>query len=179
MHLTLPLPNLETTLQRNRQRWAEVIADPQWNDIAGRIETDTYGQVIVNPPPSLGHGKRQVKIASKLIALQGDHVISECPILTSGGVRAADVGWCSQQRFEANSNSTVLETAPEICVEVLSPSNTAEQMQHKRDLYFTAGATECWECAEDGQMSFYFSTEPNTPTSQSKLCPSFPAQIEN
>jgi hypothetical protein len=34
----------------------------------------------------------------------------------------------------------VLERAPEICVEIISPSNTESEIQEKQALYFEAGA---------------------------------------
>mgnify|MGYP001313879954 CR=1 FL=1 len=36
--------------------------------------------------------------------------------------------------------------APEICLEILSPSNSIVEMEMKRALYFEAGAREVWEC---------------------------------
>ena len=41
-------------------------------------------------------------------------------------------------RLEAQ-NPVALERAPEICVEVLSPSNSKPEMEEKRALYFEAG----------------------------------------
>ena len=49
----------------------------------------------------------------------------------------------------------VLERAPEICVEVLSPTNSLAEMNEKRALYFEAGAHEVWICGLDGKMEFY------------------------
>jgi Uma2 family endonuclease len=64
----------------------------------------------------------------------------------------------------------VLERAPEVCVEVLSPSNSEPEMNEKRALYFEAGAHEVWICRRDGKMEFY------TPdlAGSSRLCPLFP-----
>ena len=64
--------------------------------------------------------------------------------------------------------------APEICVEVLSPANTADEINQKRELYFEAGALEVWICSWEGQLSFY-SAEGKL--IQSRLCPDFPDRI--
>lgn len=45
--------------------------------------------------------------------------------------------------------------ASEICVEILSPSNTQPGIDEKRALYFDAGATEAWICNLDGSLSFF------------------------
>ncbi|MEM6366188.1 MAG: Uma2 family endonuclease, partial [Planctomycetota bacterium] len=66
---------------------------------------------------------------------------------------------------------------PEICVEVVSPSNTDSELRHKRQLYFDAGAIECWTCDQQGQMAFYQNNNPDTPHNKSKLCPEFPYEI--
>jgi Uma2 family endonuclease len=48
-----------------------------------------------------------------------------------------------------------LQPAPPICVEIVSPSNTATQMEEKRALYFASGAKEVWVCERDGKMRFF------------------------
>jgi Uma2 family endonuclease len=67
--------------------------------------------------------------------------------------------------------------APEICVEVLSPDNTAPQMREKAELYFDAGAKEVWHCSRTGQMTF-FAVGEKSPMRNSRLCPEFPVQVE-
>ncbi len=64
--------------------------------------------------------------------------------------------------------------APEICVEVVSASNTAEEMAHKRKLYFEAGAAEVWFCDEQGAVQF-FSVKGTL--KRSRLCPKFPVRV--
>jgi len=64
--------------------------------------------------------------------------------------------------------------APEICVEVWSPSNTPEELEMKRRLYFDKGALEFWVCNEQGEISFFGH---QGSLSQSRLCPGFPAEI--
>ena len=64
--------------------------------------------------------------------------------------------------------------APEICVEVVSASNTGEEMEEKKSLYFARGAQEVWVC-ENGVMRFY---RPDGPLEKSVLVPDFPKRIE-
>ncbi len=72
-------------------------------------------------------------------------------------------------------NRVCFPRAPEICVEVLSPSNTEAEIQEKMALYLDAGAQEVWVCAESGAMSFF---SPGTKSlTGSHLCPDFPKQI--
>jgi len=177
MLLQIQLPDHDEALAFNRQRWAEVLVDPQWNDFPGRIETNGFGQIVVSPPPSKLHSARQGAILVSLHQALGEFVFAECPISTFDGVRSADVAWCSPQRYRQLKDQSTFEIAPEICVEVLSPRNTAAEMQTKRQLYFNAGAIECWTCDLNGQMTYYDRDQPDTPMNQSKLCPEFPCTI--
>jgi Uma2 family endonuclease len=82
----------------------------------------------------------------------------------------------SQTAFNLVRWAEILATrAPEICVEILSPSNTASEIDEKRALYFDAGAIEVWICKLDG--SFIFFVSPDNCQSGSVLCPYFPKGI--
>ncbi|MFI3119775.1 MAG: Uma2 family endonuclease, partial [Methylococcaceae bacterium] len=48
--------------------------------------------------------------------------------------------------------------APEICVEVVSPSNSKEEMTNKAQLYLQAGAEEVWVAWENGVIDYYGKT---------------------
>lgn len=64
---------------------------------------------------------------------------------------------------------------PELCIEVLSASNTEEEMQEKRVLYFEEGAQEVWTCNSEGELRFY---DESGARSSSALAPTFPDAIE-
>lgn len=103
-------------------------------------------------------------------------VVAECPISTEDGVKVADVVWLSKERSAATEGQACLEIAPEICVEVISPSNTEAEMREKTALYFAAGADEVWRCEADGRMRYFVSPETEEPLSS--VCPDFPARIQ-
>jgi len=99
----------------------------------------------------------------------------ECPLSTSDGVKAIDVAWLAPTRGEPIEKPTILERAPEICVEILSPSNTPSEMKEKRALYFEAGAQEVWICELNGKLRFY--DAPGHQMDASRLCPGFPKEV--
>ncbi len=72
-------------------------------------------------------------------------------------------------------HKTEAPVAPEICVEVLSSSNTQAEMQEKRMLYFEKGAEEVWVCAESGDMHFY---DASGPIDRSVIVSDFPEHVE-
>jgi Uma2 family endonuclease len=103
-------------------------------------------------------------------------VVTECPLSTSDGVKAVDVAWLAPERRQEVRSLICLIKAPEICVEVLSSSNTPDEIAEKMALYFATGAQEVWIC-ENGTLQFHFPTTPKIRPS-SGMCPTFPLQID-
>jgi Uma2 family endonuclease len=130
----------------------------------------------MSPPPAPAHGNQQNEIGYLLrTLLPRGLVVTECPLSTSDGVKAVDVAWLAPQRRQEVHSETCLVRAPEIGVEVLSPSNTPDEISEKIALYFEAGAREFWIC-EKGALQFYVSTTSDVRRS-SELCPEFPPRI--
>jgi Uma2 family endonuclease len=69
------------------------------------------------------------------------------PCRLEGNLRMPDVAYFSWQRFPERRvpRVAVLDLAPDLAVEILSPSNTAAEMARKRDEYFRAGTRLVWE----------------------------------
>ncbi len=103
-------------------------------------------------------------------------MVTECPISTSDGIKVADVVWISKERRARAVKRDVLIEAPEICVEVISPSNTRQEIEHKKAFYFEAGAQEVWICDLRGRMIFFLKNAPDNAGS-SRLCPTFPKKV--
>jgi Uma2 family endonuclease len=176
--LTIELPQHQRQTAFNLRRWAELLADSELARFEGRIETDRHGHVIMSPPPAPSHGSFQAKIASLLDRhMKTGQVMTECPISTADGVKAADVAWASPKCIRELGNRICFPKAPEICVEVFSPSNTEAEVQEKVALYFDAGASEVWLCTKSGAMSFFSRRTPQ-PMKASQLCPQFPKRVE-
>src|ERR1051325_442590 len=175
--LSLKLPPQKAQTASNLARWAELLADRELAKIEGRIETDRHGHIIMSPPPAPSHGSFQVEISRRLWELLPiGRVLTECPISTADGVKAADVAWASPERMSELADQVCFPSAPDICVEVLSPSNTEAEIQEKKALYFDAGAKEVWLCSGVGAMRFY-GRDDARPILRSRLCPDFPKRV--
>lgn len=177
--LTIELPPQRTQTVFNLRRWSELLREPELAKIEGRVETDRYGHVIMSPPPAPRHGSYQLEIGYLLRgSMRTGRVLTECPISTADGVRAADVAWASPECLRELGELSCFPRAPEICVEVLSPGNSGAEIREKSALYFDAGANEVWHCSVTGAMTFLAArgVEP-TPIAMSRLCPDFPAQV--
>jgi Uma2 family endonuclease len=131
-------------------RWAELCSDPRWHDLGGKIELNGMG-VIEMSPASNRHGMKQAAIAHALTTqLPAGVAFVECSVMTSDGVRVPDVAWASAAFMTRHGDVTPFPSAPEICVEVRSPSNTDAEMAFKTRLFLEAGAVEVWIVADSG-----------------------------
>ena len=157
--LAIQLPPRSDQTAFNLERWEEIVGDPFYSNLEQRIETDRHGNIIMSPPPSFSHSYKGSELI-RLLNLHGKNgkALHEVPISTSDGVRAADVAWLRDDQLAAAKKANVLTSAPEICVEVISPRNSEAEMREKMDLYFDAGAMEVWLCDDDGGLRFFSST---------------------
>ena len=101
--------------------------------------------------------------------------IPQCGVQTDDGTKQPDVVWVSHEQWRAQHDEASFSTAPEICVEILSPSNSRREIERKCQLYLDAGALEVWVCDADGEMAYFNADGPLT---QSRLCPEFPARLD-
>ena len=155
--------------------WQEVCEHPSLKNLPFKIELDELGKIIMSPV-KIYHSILQGEIEFILRSLlKGGKTLPECAIKTSKGTKVADVAWASLDVLSKIKDETEASIAPEICVEVISSSNTKKEMVEKRQLYFEAGAIEVWMCNENGDMSFFNAKQPLT---RSLLVPEFPEKIE-
>jgi Uma2 family endonuclease len=124
-------------------RYRAMCDDPSFASIPGKIEIDVWGRVLMSPPPAVYHGRVQGSLAHKLKALLGGHVITEASIATPVGLFLADLAWASPGFMSAHPESPLMR-APEICIEVVSASNSVKELSDKREAYLAVGAEEVW-----------------------------------
>lgn len=132
--------------------WDDVLANPHLQNLPFKIELNRWGRIEMSPA-SNRHGMVQVDVAAELRQRSGGRVIVECSIQTSDGVRVADVAWVSDARLARFGDATPFPGAPELCVEIMSPTNSWAEMHMKAALYLEAGAEEVWIQTLDGQRS--------------------------
>ena len=95
------------------------------------------------PPPSNYHGALQFRLGQKLASLVGQ-VLVEASVVTTKGVFVTDVAWASAEFIGRHKFETPFTSAPEICIEVVSPANSVKELTEKRVAYIAAGAREVW-----------------------------------
>jgi len=149
--LTLELPSLKSQTASNLRRWAELCVDPELAKFQGLIETDRHGHIIMTPPAEANHGESQSEVVYLLRSLlPHGRVVTDCPISTADGVKVADAAWATPERVKERAGQPCYLRGPEICIEVISSSNTKREIQEKMTLYFNSGAKEVWICSRRG-----------------------------
>ena len=117
---------------------------------AERHELDA-GELISMPPPKSMHALVVRKILKAIEAIldqddfgcafaEAGYVLSRDPLT----IRQPDVSVISKERIQVTGPDDYFEAAPELAVEVISPSDSAEYMETKIEQYLQWGAKQVW-----------------------------------
>jgi Uma2 family endonuclease len=155
--------------------WQQVCEDKNLADLPYKIELNRQGQIVMSPTRNK-HGFFQAQIAILLKQfLPHGFVLTECAVDTHEGTIVADVTWATPERFRVIEDEPSCSVAPQICVEIWSASNTTEEIERKRRLYFGKQAQEFWYCDEGGKLTFF---NPRGQLPLSALCSDFPSRVD-
>ena len=159
-----------------KMKWPDVCADPSLQDLPYKIELNAQGQIIMSPHKPI-HSGFQGAIQRLLLAFKPDgYILPEVAVDTDDGTKTLDVAWVSPEAYEREIEKDAFGRAPEICIEVVSPTNTMAEMEQKKNLYLKRGALEVWICQADGRMIFFDATGQ---VEASRLCPEFPRRVSD
>jgi len=123
-------------------RYRGLCDDRRFANLPGKIELDVWGRLLMSPA-SAYHGHIQARLCQEL-AILGGQAFVEASVLTATGVLVADVAWASAEFMRAHGFETPYTQAPELCIEVVSPSNSVKELGEKTEAYLAAGADEVW-----------------------------------
>jgi len=113
----------------------------------GHIELH-HGEVVVMAPPKRGHQRIQGRITTLLKRLVGNAGVVEMEMAFrpthEHEVWQADVACVSVERDAATGDDEYLMGAPELVVEVLSPSNTMDEILERQGICLANGCVSFW-----------------------------------
>jgi Uma2 family endonuclease len=135
-------------------QWQDVLADKSLRDLPYKIELNERGNIEMSPASFL-HSLLQGEIATLLRTQLGGRVFTELAIQTSKGVKVSDVAWGSHDFVDQHIKEICASSAPQICVEIISPSHGKIEMSEKIALFLESGALEVWLVDEQGNISFF------------------------
>jgi len=107
-----------------------------------------HGEIVEVARPNIGHQLIQGRVRDyfKTLAPLGSNVETTVPFRTlpEYELRVADVAYVAPARWPNANLDDCLAGAPDLVVEVLSPSNTAAEIYEKERLCLENGAREFW-----------------------------------
>ena len=117
-------------------------------DIAGAYEELRHGEVFVVPWPKQRVASLHHRIRTVLARAVGARFVVEVEMgfraLPEYELRKAGVGLIERGRWERAEFADYIFGAPEIVIEVESPSNTAREFREKEDLCLANGSISFW-----------------------------------
>ena len=111
------------------------------------LEELHWGLLVTLPRPKAWHVKLQMKLTQLLqpMAAKQGYVVVELPFraVPEYDVRTADVAVAAKSRWDG-ANEGYLAGAPELVIEILSPSNSKSQIRQYAALCLANGCEEFW-----------------------------------
>ena len=129
------------------QRWRDLLAQP---GLSERWELDEYGEVVEVNPPAGPHQRIVARFIVQLIEQLGGDALPGVGVVTRIGIRVPDVCWNPEPH-----TADPLVTAPAICIEVQSESNTRKELDEKLAAYLAAGAREVILVELSGRIRYF------------------------
>src|SRR4029450_3025343 len=123
-----------------------------------------HGEVVKVPPPKKRHSVVQNRLNRILLSALGEawSVQSGFPFRAGAQeVWIADVAVTSASRWAAVPDDSWFSGAPEIVIEMLSPSNKVSEMDDRERTCFEGGCREFWVVAPDTRQVYV--TSPDGP----------------
>jgi Uma2 family endonuclease len=125
------------------------------------------GEVVAMCRPTWEHGEIQVNVASEIrLYLKRNpigRVAVESGVITerdSDTVRGPDVSFMSKERMPLGGRmDKFADRTPDLCVEVVSPTNTRRDLDEKLAEYFATGCRMAWVIDPDDRSVTVY-TEP-------------------
>ena len=108
------------------------------------------GDLIMVPAPNIKHQRVQLELATQLSHFiknraLGELLIAPCDVVLSDtNIVQPDLLFVSREREHLLSDGEKVRGAPDLAVEILSPSSADKDRGLKRELYGRYGVTEYW-----------------------------------
>lgn len=124
------------------------------------------GEVVEMAPPGWDHGETAANIASALRTFARRHNLGRVVVetgfrLTSqpDTVRGHDVAFVRRERVPVGGMRGFFSGAPDLAVEVVSPSDTASDMEQKVQEYLRNGTQRVWVVYPDSRRIEVYSPD--------------------
>lgn len=113
------------------------------------------GEIIVSPTPNIPHQRLVFKLAKLVEAVIPDGEIIIAPMdvyLDDNNVVQPDIFWVSANGLAVPDGTKFFRGAPDLVIEILSPSTTRRDREAKFRLYERFGVREYWLVDPEAQL---------------------------
>jgi Uma2 family endonuclease len=123
------------------------------HDVVGDVPGELIaGRFVPMTPTGRPHARTEVRLATRLETFVSEHGLGEVYTGEVGvligrnpdTLRGADIAFVSKQRLVNASPDGFLDVAPDLIVEIISPSDRWTDVMEKIDDYFAIGVSAVW-----------------------------------
>ncbi|HXJ93595.1 MAG TPA: Uma2 family endonuclease [Terriglobia bacterium] len=119
------------------------------------------GELIVSPSPMLFHNEVRDEIAFRLREFVKQHRLGQVTMetdfqLTEDTVRRPDVAFISAEKLAHIDPHKRLQIAPDLAVEVASPSDRPDDLMHKVQQYLNAGTATVLVIYPEAHLAYLY-----------------------
>ncbi len=147
--LTRPAP---ADMRISVEEFMQIANSPEYADC--RVEL-VEGEIVAMPPPQTLHGVVLARLAASLLFFVEAHGLGYVAAGDAGfvlernpggrdTVRGLDIAFIHGEKIPGVFPHGLLEFAPDLAIEVMSPSNTVSDTNLKIDQLLRAGCPEVW-----------------------------------
>lgn len=109
----------------------------------------------MTPRPSHEHQEVSAEIVVQLVRQLGPRAVTQVAVCTDRGIRVPDVAWMPAARCLEAKGQNPLARCPDVCVEVLSPRNTREEILMKVNACLRDRAREAIVVGLKGEIELF------------------------
>ncbi|MGH9397125.1 MAG: Uma2 family endonuclease [Terriglobia bacterium] len=126
-----------------------------------KYELNEGGLITVSASPRLAHNRVRDEVAFSLRQFVRAQKLGEVTIetdfkLSEGVVRIPDVAFIRADRLPGIGPAQRIEGAPDVAVEVVSPSDDADDLVLKVQQYLRSGARAVWVLYPESRMAYLY-----------------------
>ncbi|QDT35742.1 Uma2 family endonuclease [Stratiformator vulcanicus] len=106
--------------------------------------------VLVEKPKGYEEGRLAMRLGFLLMTFIEEHDLGECVgpdgmlTMSTDNIRLPDVSFTAKDRAPKDRSQAAPRIAPNLCVEILSPSNTKREIENKVAEFFASGVDVVW-----------------------------------
>ena len=143
---------MSATLEPPKKVWTEAELEALPNE--GYLHEVVNGRLIMSPKNNFFHERICMRLSSAMNAFVNERRLGVVLGSSAGfwmsnrNCRAPDISFVPKARMDAlgfkPSSRTFFPGAPDLAIEVLSPSNTPTEIQERLEDFFSSGAQLAW-----------------------------------